>query len=267
MLPPLMDNHGMFIASLGNVCRWLGQRAEELGVEVFPGFAAAEVLFNDDGSVKGVATGDMGIGRNGQHKDSYAQGMELHAKYTLFAEGCRGSLSQQLMSKFNLRDGVDPQVYGLGVKELWQVPKENHQPGLVVHSQGWPLPNDVGGGSFLYHFGDGLISVGFVTHLSYANPHLSPFEEMQRFKTHPAIRGYFEGGAPRLRCARHQRRWPAVNPELAFRAGADRLHRGFRQPAAHQGLAQRDENRDARGRSSVRGTVGRSCQRRTDGLS
>ena len=216
-----MDNHGMYIASLGNVCRWLGQRAEELGVEVFPGFAAAEVLFNDDGSVKGVATGDMGIGKNGEQKDSYAQGMELHAKYTLFAEGCRGSLSQQLMSKFNLRDGVDPQVYGIGVKELWQVPKEKHQPGLVVHSQGWPLPNDVGGGSFLYHFGDGLISVGFVTHLSYANPHLSPFEEMQRFKTHPAIRGYFEGGKRLAYGAR------AINegglqsiPKLTFPGGA-----------------------------------------------
>jgi electron-transferring-flavoprotein dehydrogenase len=194
LLPPLMSNHGMYIASLGNLVRWLGQRAEELGVDVFPGFAAAEVLFHDNGSVKGVATGDLGLGKDGEPKDSYAPGMELHAKYTLFAEGCRGSLSQQLMGRFNLRDGVDPQVYGIGVKELWQVPKDKHQPGLVIHSQGWPLPNDVGGGSFLYHFGDGLISVGFVTHLNYSNPHLSPFEEMQRFKTHPAIRGYFEGG-------------------------------------------------------------------------
>ena len=221
LLPPLMSNHGMYIASLENLVRWLGARAEELGVDVFPGFAAAEVLFHDDGSVRGVATGDMGVGRDGQPKDSYAPGMELHAKYTFFAEGCRGSLSQQLMGRYNLRDGVDPQVYGLGVKELWQVPKEQHRPGLVIHSQGWPLPNDVGGGSFLYHFGDGLISVGFVTHLSYSNPHLSPFEEMQRFKTHPAIRGFFEGGKRIGYGAR------AINegglqsiPKLAFPGGA-----------------------------------------------
>jgi electron-transferring-flavoprotein dehydrogenase len=221
LLPPLMSNHGMYVASLGNVVRWLGARAEELGVDVFPGFAAAEVLFHDDGSVKGVATGDMGIGRDGQPKDAYAPGMELHAKYTFFAEGARGSLSQQLMGRYNLRDGVDPQVYGIGVKELWQVPKDRHRPGLVIHSQGWPLPNDVGGGSFLYHFGDGLISVGFVTHLSYANPHLSPFDEMQRFKTHPSIRGYFEGGKRIGYGAR------AINegglqsiPKLAFPGGA-----------------------------------------------
>ncbi len=194
MLPRLMSNHGMYIASLGNVCRWLAQRAEELGVEVFPGFPAAEVLYDEHGAVRGVATGDMGIAKDGSQKDSYAPGMELLAKYTFFAEGCRGSLSQELMAKFNLRDGVDPQVYGIGIKELWQIPKAQHQRGLVVHSQGWPLPNDVGGGSFLYHFGEDLVSVGFVTHLSYANPHLSPFEEMQRFKTHPAIRGFFAGG-------------------------------------------------------------------------
>jgi len=194
MLPRLMSNHGMYIASLGNVCRWLAQRAEELGVEVFPGFPAAEVLYDEHGAVRGVATGDMGIAKDGSQKDSYAPGMELLAKYTFFAEGCRGSLSQELMAKFNLRDGVDPQVYGIGIKELWQIPKAQHQRGLVVHSQGWPLPNDVGGGSFLYHFGEDLVSVGFVTHLSYANPHLSPFEEMQQFKTHPAIRGFFAGG-------------------------------------------------------------------------
>jgi electron-transferring-flavoprotein dehydrogenase len=221
MLPPLMDNHGMYIASLGRICRWLGERAEELGVEVYPGFAAAEILFNDDGSVKGVATGDMGVGRDGQPKDAFQPGMELHAKYTLFGEGCRGSLSQQLMSRFNLRDGVDPQLYGLGIKELWQVAPEKHQPGLVIHSQGWPLDADTGGGSFLYHFGDGLVSVGFVTHLNYANPHLSPFSEMQRFKTHPAIRGTFEGGKRLAYAAR------AINegglqsvPKLCFPGGA-----------------------------------------------
>jgi len=221
LLPRLMSNHGMYIASLGNVCRWLGQRAEELGVEVFAGFPAAEVLFAENGAVRGVATGDMGIAKDGTHKASYAQGMELHAKYTLFAEGCRGSLSQQLMAKFNLRDGVDPQVYGLGVKELWQIPKDSHQRGLVIHSQGWPLDNDTGGGSFLYHFGEDLVSVGFVVHLNYANPHLSPFEEMQRFKTHPAIRGYFEG-AKRIGYGAR-----AINegglqsvPKLAFPGGA-----------------------------------------------
>jgi len=221
MLPPLMNNHGMYISSLGKVCRWLGERAEELGVEVYPGFAAAEVLFNEDGSVRGVATGDMGVGRDGQPKDAYQPGMELHAKYTLFGEGCRGSLSQQLMSRFNLRDGVDPQLYGLGIKELWQVAPEKHQPGLVIHSQGWPLDPDTGGGSFLYHFGEGLVSVGFVTHLNYANPYLSPFQEMQRFKTHPAIRGTFEGGKRLAYGAR------AINegglqsvPKLCFPGGA-----------------------------------------------
>jgi len=221
MLPALMDNHGMYISSLGKVCRWLGERAEELGVEIYPGFAAAEVLFNEDGSVRGVATGDMGVGRDGQPKDAYQPGMELHAKYTLFGEGCRGSLSQQLMSRFNLRDGVDPQLYGLGIKELWQVAPEKHQPGLVIHSQGWPLDPDTGGGSFLYHFGEGLVSVGFVTHLNYANPYLSPFQEMQRFKTHPAIRGTFEGGKRLAYGAR------AINegglqsvPKLCFPGGA-----------------------------------------------
>jgi electron-transferring-flavoprotein dehydrogenase len=197
-LPPLMSNHGNYIVSLGNVCRWLGQQAEALGVEIYPGFAASEVLFNDDGSVKGVATGDMGIAKDGTHKPEYAPGMELHAKYTLFAEGVRGSLSQELMAKFNLRDGVDPQKYGIGIKELWEVDPARHQPGLVVHTQGWPLDHSTGGGSFQYHYtsesGAALVAIGFVLHLSYENPHLSPFEEFQRFKTHPAIRGVFENG-------------------------------------------------------------------------
>jgi electron-transferring-flavoprotein dehydrogenase len=221
LLPRLMNNHGMYISSLGKICRWLGERAEELGVEIYPGFAAAEVLFDENGAVKGVATGDMGIGRDGQPKDGFAPGMELHAKYTFFGEGCRGSLSQQLMSRFNLRDGVDPQVYGIGIKELWEVAPEKHHPGQVIHSQGWPLGPDAGGGSFLYHFGENLVSVGFVVHLSYENPHLSPFEEMQRFKTHPAIRGTFEGGKRLAYGAR------AINeggfqsiPKLAFPGGA-----------------------------------------------
>ena len=197
-LPPLMNNHGNYIVSLGNVCRWLGQQAEAAGVEIYPGFAAAEVLFNDDGSVKGVATGDMGVAKDGSHKSDYAEGMELHARYTLFAEGVRGSLSQELMARFKLREGADPQKYGIGLKELWQVDPAKHVPGLVVHTQGWPLDHSTGGGSFQYHYtndqDDKLVAIGFVLHLSYQNPHLSPFDEFQRFKTHPAIRGTLEGG-------------------------------------------------------------------------
>ena len=194
MLPPLMSNHGMYIVSLGNVCRWLAQQAEALGVEIYAGFPAAEVLYDERGAVRGVATGDMGVAKDGSHKPGYQAGMELHAKYTLFAEGCRGSLSQELMAKFKLREGVSPQVYGIGLKELWQVAPEKHQRGLVVHSQGWPLDSRTGGGSFLYHFDDNLVSIGFVVHLNYENPYLSPYDEFQRFKTHPAIRGTLEGG-------------------------------------------------------------------------
>ena len=193
-LPPLMNNHGNHIASLGNVCRWLGSQAETLGVEIYPGFPAAEALYDERGAVRGVATGDMGVARDGSRKPEYQPGMELHAKYTLLAEGCRGSLSQELMARFNLRDGVDPQKYGIGLKELWQVAPDKHQPGLVVHTQGWPLDSRTGGGSFIYHLEDNLVAVGFVVHLSYENPHLSPFDEFQRFKTHSAIRGTFEGG-------------------------------------------------------------------------
>jgi electron-transferring-flavoprotein dehydrogenase len=194
MLPPLMNNHGNYIVSLGNVCRWLAAQAEALGVEIYAGFAAAEVLYDEGGAVRGVATGDMGVARDGAHKPEYQPGMELHAKYTLFAEGCRGSLSQEIMQRFGLRDGVAWQKYGIGIKELWQVAPEKHDPGRVVHTQGWPLEGRTGGGSFLYHLEDGLVSVGFVVHLDYANPHLSPYDEFQRFKTHPAIRGTFEGG-------------------------------------------------------------------------
>ena len=194
MLPPLMSNHGNHIVSLGNVCRWLAAQAETLGVEIYPGFPAAEVLYDERGAVRGVATGDMGVARDGSHKPEYQPGMELHAKYTLFAEGCRGSLSQELMARFNLRDGVDPQKYGIGIKELWQVAPDKHHRGLVAHTQGWPLDSRTGGGSFIYHLEDNLVAVGFVVHLSYENPFLSPFDEFQRFKTHPAIRGTFEGG-------------------------------------------------------------------------
>jgi len=220
MLPPLMSNHGMYIASLGNVCRWLAQQAEALGVEIYAGFSAAETLF-ENGVVRGVATGDMGVAKDGSHKPGYQPGMELVAKYTLFAEGCRGSLSQELMEKFNLREGVEPQKYGIGLKELWQVAPEKHRRGLVLHSQGWPLDSRTGGGSFVYHFDENLVSVGFVVHLNYENPHLSPYDEFQRFKTHPAIRGMLEGGKRVAYGAR------AINegglqsiPKLTFPGGA-----------------------------------------------
>ncbi len=194
LMPPLMSNHGNYIASLGNICRWLAKQAEELGVEIYPGFAAAEVLYDDKGAVKGVATGDMGIGRDGKQKSSFARGMELHGKYTLIAEGVRGSLAKQLMSRFKLDEGKDPQKFGIGLKELWQLPPEMHKKGLVVHTMGWPLPNNAGGGSFMYHWGDNFVSIGFVVHLNYKNPYISPFDEFQRFKTHPAIRPFLEGG-------------------------------------------------------------------------
>ncbi|MCG6953509.1 MAG: electron transfer flavoprotein-ubiquinone oxidoreductase [Betaproteobacteria bacterium] len=194
MLPACFRNHGNYVISLGAVARWLGEQAESLGVEIFPGFAAAEILYEADGSVKGVATGDMGVNRNGEKTDAFQSGMELHAKYTFFAEGCRGHLGKQLEEKFELRRGADPQVYGIGLKELWEIKPEKHRPGLVVHTAGWPLDAKTYGGSFLYHLDDNLVAVGFVVGLAYTNPYLSPYEEFQRYKTHPAIRGFFEGG-------------------------------------------------------------------------
>ena len=192
--PPQMHNQGNYIVSLGNVCRWLGQQAEALGVEIYPGFAAGEVLYHEDGRVKGVATGDLGIGRDGERTDRYQPGVELHAKQTLFAEGCRGSLTKTLFQRFNLRDRAQPQTYGIGIKELWEVDPTRHSPGLVVHTVGWPLDRATYGGSFLYHLENNQVAVGFVVGLDYANPYLSPFEEFQRFKTHPAVRPTFEGG-------------------------------------------------------------------------
>jgi len=194
LMPPLMSNHGNYIVSLGSVCRWLAAKAEALGVEIYPGFAAAEVLYDGNGAVAGVATGDMGIGKSGSPKDSFTRGMELRAKYTLFAEGARGNLGKQLIAKFGLANGRDPQKFGIGLKELWQVAPDKHKKGLVQHSFGWPLDGSTGGGSFLYHFDDNLVSVGFVVHLNYQNPYLAPFEEFQRFKTHPFVRDTFEGG-------------------------------------------------------------------------
>jgi electron-transferring-flavoprotein dehydrogenase len=194
MMPPLMSNHGNYIVSLGNVCRWLATKAEAAGVDIYPGFAAVEVLYDADGAVAGVATGDMGIGKDGKPTDNFTRGMELRAKYTLFAEGARGSLTKTLLKRFGLDSDRDPQKFGIGLKELWQVAPEKHRAGLVQHSFGWPLDNGTGGGSFLYHFDDNLVSVGFVVHLNYENPYLNPFEEFQRFKTHPLVRSTFEGG-------------------------------------------------------------------------
>ena len=193
-LPDNFKNHGNYVISLANVTRWLGQQAEALGVEIFPGFPAAEVLYHDDGSVKGVATGNLGIGKDGEPTENFQLGMELHAKYTLFCEGARGHLGRQLNDKFRLRDGVDPQVYGIGIKELWEIDPAKHKPGLVMHTAGWPLENDTYGGSFLYHMDNNQVVVGFVVGLGYSNPYLSPFEEFQRYKTHPAIRAVLEGG-------------------------------------------------------------------------
>ena len=192
--PPQMHNTGNFVVSLGELTRWLGEQAEALEIEVFPGFAAAEVLFHDNGRVKGVATGDMGRTAAGEEGPNFEPGVELHATYTIFAEGCRGSLSQQLMEKFDLRNGVQPQTYGTGIKELWEIEPEKHKPGTVIHTVGWPLTSDVYGGSFLYHLGENLVAVGFIVGLDYTNPYLSPFDELQRFKTHPKIRPTFEGG-------------------------------------------------------------------------
>ena len=221
MMPPLMSNHGNYVVSLGNVCRWLAKRAEALGVEIYPGFAAVEMLFDANDAVAGIATGDMGVARDGQHTDNFTRGMELRAKYTLLAEGARGSLSKVVMARFGLERGRDPQKFGIGLKELWQVAPERHRPGLVQHTLGWPLDNRTGGGSFLYHYEDKLVSVGFVVHLNYENPYLSPFEEFQRFKTHPLVRGTFEGGKRLAYGARAltEGGWQSV-PKLVFPGGA-----------------------------------------------
>jgi electron-transferring-flavoprotein dehydrogenase len=194
MMLPSLKNHGNYVISLGNVVRWLGQQAEALGVEIFPGFPAAEILYNDDGSVKGVATGNMGVNRHGQPTDAFQLGMELHAKYTLFAEGSRGHLGKQLIAKYDLAKGKDPQTYAIGIKELWEVDPSQHKPGLVIHTAGWPLQSDTYGGSFLYHMENNQVVVGFIVGLAYQNPYLSPYEEFQRYKTHPEIRKFFEGG-------------------------------------------------------------------------
>jgi len=221
VLPPLMSNHGNYIGSLGALCRWLAGEAEALGVDIYPGFAAAEILYGDNGEVRGVATGDMGVARDGSHKDSYAAGMELRGKYTIFAEGARGQLAKKVMARFDLEKSCETQKYGIGIKELWRVDAKKHKAGLVQHTFGWPLGWRTGGGSFLYHFDDNLVSVGFVVHLNYTNPYLSPFDEFQRFKTHPAIAETFEGGTRLEYGARAltEGGFQSV-PKLAFPGGA-----------------------------------------------
>jgi electron-transferring-flavoprotein dehydrogenase len=221
LMPRLMNNHGNFIGSLGNVVRFLASEAETLGVEIYPGFAGAEVLYGQNGEVVGVATGDMGVGRDGEPKDSFTRGMELRGKYTIFAEGARGSLTKQLLAKYDLCANSEPQKFGIGFKELWRIPKEKHKDGLVQHSFGWPLAADTGGGSFLYHFDDDLVSIGFVVHLNYSNPTLSPFDEFQRFKTHPLIAPTLEGGERLSYGARAltEGGWQSV-PKLVMPGGA-----------------------------------------------
>ncbi len=220
-MPPLMSNHGNYIVSLGAVCKWLGEQGEALGLQIFPGFAGTEVLYNPDGSVAGVATGDMGVGKDGKPKSGFARGMDIRAKYTIIAEGARGSLAKTLIKRFELDKGRSPQKYGLGMKELWEVAPEKHQPGLVLHTMGWPLSDGIGGGSFQYHFGANLVSVGFVVHLNYDNPYLSPYEEFQRMKTHPAVRDTFESGKRIAYGARAitEGGFQSV-PELVFPGGA-----------------------------------------------
>ena len=220
LFPPLMNNHGCYIASLGNVCRWLGEQAEAMGVEVYPGFPAADVV-EEEGVIKGIVTGDFGVARDGGQKDGYQPGMELRGKYTLIAEGARGSLAKKLIDRYDLSAGKEPQKFGIGLKELWRVKPEHHKPGLVKHTMGWPLDGQTGGGSFMYHFGDNLVSIGFVVHLNYKNPFISPFEEFQRLKTHPAIAETFEG-AERLSYGARAITEGGLQsvPSLAFPGGA-----------------------------------------------
>ncbi len=221
LLPPALKNHGNHIISLGNLCRWLGEQAEALGVEIYPGFAASEVLFDDTGAVRGVATGDMGIGVDGEPTANYTQGIDLHARYTFFAEGCRGQLGRQLMDRFDLRANVEAQTYGIGIKELWEVDPAQHKPGLVMHTAGWPLDTKTYGGSFLYHLEDNQVAVGYVIGLDYKNPYLSPFDEFQRFKTHPSVRPTFEGGKRISYGARALNEGGVQSlPEMVFPGGA-----------------------------------------------
>ena len=222
LMPPLMNNHGNYIASLSNVTKWLGEQAEALGVEIYPGFAAAALVYDETGAVKGVQTGDMGVDREGKPKEGvFTPGIEIHAKYTLIGEGVRGSLAKVLMKQFDLPQKDNPQKFGIGLKELWEVSKEQHQPGLVVHCVGWPLNDNTGGGSFMYHWGDRYVSIGLVVHLNYKNPYISPFDEFQRFKQHPDVRPHLEGGKRVAYGARAitEGGWQSI-PKLVFPGGA-----------------------------------------------
>ena len=220
-MPPLMSNHGNYLVSLGNVCRWLAEQAEELGVEVYPGFAASELVTDSEGAVIGVATGDMGLDANGEPKPGFERGMELHSKYTLIGEGVRGSLAKRLIRAFHLNEDKEPQKYGIGLKELWELSPDQHKPGFVQHTLGWPLDDRTGGGSFIYHWGENLASVGFVVHLNYENPYISPFDELQRFKTHPSVAPMFEGAKRIGYGARaiSEGGWQSI-PRLTFPGGA-----------------------------------------------
>ncbi|HZZ37253.1 MAG TPA: NAD(P)/FAD-dependent oxidoreductase, partial [Caulobacteraceae bacterium] len=219
-MPGFMHNHGNYIASLANVCRWLATQAEELGVEIYPGFAASDVVYDDNGALKGVVVGVVGIGKDGEKKPDYQPGMELHGKYVFIAEGVRGSLAKMLQAKYHLTEGREPQKFGIGLKEIWQVPDENFESGLVVHSAGWPLDDKTGGGSFMYHFDENYIAIGYVVHLNYKNPWLSPFDEFQRFKQHPSVRSYLEGGKRIAYGARAMTEggWQSI-PKLSFPGG------------------------------------------------
>ena len=250
------DNHGNYIVRLGNVVAWLGEQAEEMGVEVYAGYGAVEILHHEDGSVKGVATNDVGVAKDGSPKPTFERGMELHAKTTLFAEGCRGSLSKELLGIYGLEESCEPQTYGIGLKELWRVDPSKHVPGRVEHSFGWPVDKNTWGGSFLYHLnepGDTLVSTGYVVGLDYANPNLSPFGEFQKWKTHPSVRPTFEGGERLAYGARAQRGRAAVRPSPPLpRRSAHRLRRGLPQRGEDQGHAHGDEVGDARRRSCLR---------------
>ncbi len=259
LMPPLMSNHGNFIVSLGSVCRWLATKAEALGVEIYPGFAGAELLTDENGAVIGVATGDMGVTKSGEAGPNYQRGMALLGKYVLLAEGARGSLTKEAIRRFGLSDGREPQKFGIGLKELWEIDPAKHRPGLVQHSFGWPLDSKTGGGSFLYHFGENLVSVGFVLHLNYKNPYLSPFEEFQRFKTHEAIRDTFEGGRRIGYGARAitEGGYQSV-PKLAFPGGAlIGCAAGLVNVPRIKGTPQRDALRHACRRARRGGDCGR----------
>ena len=263
-MPPLMSNHGNYIVSLGSLVRWLGEQAAELGVEVYPGFAAAEVLYDEKGAVVGVATGDMGVGRDGQPTDSFVRGMELRGKYTFFAEGARGSLAKQLIEKFKLTRAASRRSTASASRSCGRCSPDKHQPGLVQHTFGWPLDNRTGGGSFLYHYGDNLVSVGFVLHLNYDNPYRRPFEEFQRFKTHPAIRDTFAGGKRIAYGARAitEGGWQSIPQAHVSGRSAARLRRRLHERAAHQGQPQRHAVGHRGGRGSLRGARRRSRPRR-----